>query len=77
MGPFWPSDNPRFIIAKKKKAMPVPPKRTITAFVGSYITLRDYQTPQSLYSPTPYSSKAMKAVKGRRWLGVIQLSLPN
>jgi len=37
-------DNLRYIIAKKKKAVPVQPKaRTITPFAGSFIRLRDYQ----------------------------------
>jgi hypothetical protein len=26
IGHLWPSDNPRYMIAKKTKAMPVPPK---------------------------------------------------
>jgi len=32
--------------------VPVPPKaRTITAFAGSYIRLRDYQTPPGITCP--------------------------
>jgi hypothetical protein len=35
---FWPSDNSPYIIAKEKKAVPVPPEAsTIMAFAGSYI----------------------------------------
>ena len=80
---FWPSDYARYIIAKKKTA--VPPRcisGTITAFAGSYITLRDYQTSPSITCPelsrrnppTAHPLKRIKAVKGKRWLRVIQPS---
>jgi len=65
MGHFWPSDSPSYIIPKKKKAVPVPPKaRTIMAFAGSHIRLRDYQTSTSPISPTAHPLQRMKAVKG-------------
>ena len=61
---FWASGSPRSITAKEKKAAPVPPKaRTITAFAGSCIRLRDYQTAKCLCRPGPHPLKKGKAVK--------------
>jgi hypothetical protein len=60
---LWPSDSPRFIITKKKKTVPVPPKRTITAFVGFYVRSKDYQTAKCLCRPGPHPLKKGKAVK--------------
>ena len=51
---FWSSDSPRYVMAKKKKAVPSRSiSGTITAFAGSYIRLRDYQTAPSIIPPSP------------------------
>ena len=64
MGHFWPSVNPRYRMAKKEKAVPVPPKaRMITAFAGSPIRLKGHQTAKCLCRPGPHPLKKGKAVK--------------
>jgi len=60
---FWPSDNPRFIIAKKKKVVPSGTFGMITAFAGPCIRLRDYQTAKCLCRLGPHPLKKGKAVK--------------
>jgi len=60
MGHFWPSDNNRYIIPKKREAVPVPPKaRIITPFAGSYIRLRDYQILSSVEGPVLSSAEGI------------------
>jgi hypothetical protein len=52
MGHIWPFDNPRYILTKRIKTVPVPAKaRTTTVFAGSYMRLRDYQTSSSIIPP--------------------------
>jgi len=67
------------MIAKKKKAVPVPPMaRPSTALAGPYIGSRHYQILSSVEGIPPHHPiKRLEAVKGKTWLRVIQFGLPR
>jgi len=47
----------------------LPEARTITAFAGSFIRLRDYQTSPSITCPTAHPGTRKKAVEEKSMVG--------